>query len=181
MEAVGYDLYCKMLNEAVKVEKGIVPEERFETSIDIETDAYIPISYIANEYQKLDIYKRIAGVETQEESEEMTEELIDRFGDPPNAVMNLLRIACLKAQCHKAYIEDITQRGESVKITMYEKAQIDVAKIPELLEKFSGLKFVPDKQKPYFTYQIGVNSRESANDILETLENMTCAFLNLVL
>ena len=181
MEAVGYDLYCKMLNEAVKVEKGIVPEERFETSIDIETDAYIPSSYIANEYQKLDIYKRIAGVETQEESEEMTEELIDRFGDPPNAVMNLLRIACLKAQCHKAYIEDITQRGESVKITMYEKAQIDVAKIPELLEKFSGLKFVPDKQKPYFTYQIGVNSRESAKDILETLENMTCAFLNLVL
>lgn len=79
MEAVGYDLYCKMLNEAVKEAKGIAVEESFDTSIDIVIDAYIPMGYIPNELQKLDIYKRIADIETQEETEEMTEELIDRF------------------------------------------------------------------------------------------------------
>ncbi len=71
MEAVGYDLYCKMLHEAVREAKGNVMEESFDTSVDIRTDAYIPATYIANESQKLDIYKRIAGVETDNEAEEM--------------------------------------------------------------------------------------------------------------
>ncbi len=181
MEAVGYDLYCKMLNEAVKEEKGIANPERFDTSIDVETDAYIPAVYISNEFQKLDIYKRIAGVETTEESDEMIEELIDRFGEPPQPVMNLLRIACLKAQAHRAFVQDITQRGEEIKITMYERAKIDVAKIPQLLENIAGLKFSPEGKNPYFTYAIGINSRGKDKDILEILENMTCQFLDLAL
>ena len=67
--------------------------ESFDTSIDIDIDACIPMGYIPNEMQKLDIYKRIAGIETADESEEMLEELIDRFGDPPKSVENLLYIA----------------------------------------------------------------------------------------
>ncbi len=182
MEAVGYDLYCKMLNEAVKEEKGIIPTERFDTSIDVETDAYIPSGYIANEYQKLDIYKRITGVETQDEADEMLEELIDRFGEPPKAVLNLLRIACLKAKAHEAFVQEIVQRGEEVKFVMYEKAQIDVSKIPELLEGLSpALKFVADSKNPYFIYQTNVNSKAKAKEILETLENLTCQFRELAL
>lgn len=84
MEAVGYDLYCKMLNEAVKQEKGIGVEESFDTTVDVEMDAFIPPSYIPNETQKLDIYKRIAAIENDSESDEMLDELTDRFGDPPN-------------------------------------------------------------------------------------------------
>ena len=69
MEAVGYDLYCKMLNEAVKREKGLdADEDEFETTVDMDIDAYIPGTYIRSESQKLDIYKRIAGIETFEES-----------------------------------------------------------------------------------------------------------------
>ena len=98
MEAVGYDLYCKMLNEAVKEAKGMDVAESFDTSIDIDIDAYIPMGYIPNEMQKLDIYKRIAGIETADESEEMLEELIDRFGDPPKSVENLLYIARVKSE-----------------------------------------------------------------------------------
>ena len=75
MQAVGYDLYCKMLEEAVREEKGLKKQESFETAIDLEVNAYIPPSYIPNEYQKLDIYKRIAGIESQEEYEDMLEEL----------------------------------------------------------------------------------------------------------
>ena len=77
MEAVGYDLYCKMLNEAVKEAKGIRQQEDFETTIDLNVDAYIPEKYIPNEFQKLDIYKRIAGIENDEEYEDMLEELMD--------------------------------------------------------------------------------------------------------
>ncbi len=97
MEAVGYDLYCKMLNEAVKEAKGMKQEESFDTTIDIDIDAYIPMGYIPNEVQKLDIYKRIADIQTDEETEEMLEELIDRFGDPPKPVENLLYIAKIKS------------------------------------------------------------------------------------
>ena len=81
MNAVGYDLYCKMLSEAVKEAKGIRTMDDFETTIDLNIDAFIPDSYIGNEFQKLDIYKRIAGIESQQEYDDMLEELIDRFGE----------------------------------------------------------------------------------------------------
>ena len=82
MEAVGYDLYCKMLNMAVKKEKGeLEMEETFETTVDIPISAYIPDSYIRNEEDRMEIYKRIAAVETEEESMDMIDELIDRFGE----------------------------------------------------------------------------------------------------
>ena len=83
MEAVGYDLYCKMLNEAVLELKGEGTIEDYETVVDIDVDAYIPATYIRSENQKLDIYKRIAAIETEEDLADMTDELIDRFGDIP--------------------------------------------------------------------------------------------------
>ena len=90
MEAVGYDLYCKMLNEAVKEQKGEWQEkEEFETTIDLDVNAFIPERYIKNEMQKLDIYKRIAGIESEEERDDMLEELMDRFGEPPRSVLLL--------------------------------------------------------------------------------------------
>lgn len=79
MAAVGYDLYCKMLNEAVSQLKGKKEEADYATTIDLDIDAFIPESYIKNEYQKLDIYKRIATIETEEEMDDMTEELIESF------------------------------------------------------------------------------------------------------
>ena len=173
IEAVGYDLYCKMLNEAVQEAKGIVVADSFETSIDIVTNAYIPPSYIANEMQKLDIYKRIAGVEKEDDAEEMLEELIDRFGEPPKSVQNLLRIVRLKAMAHAVYIKEITQKGNEIRMIMYEKAKINPAKIPDvvkLCEPF--LIFVSDIQNPYFIYRLNVNSREKGKDIIEVLKEV---------
>ena len=84
MESVGYDLYCKMLNEAVLTMKGEQQEvDTFTTSIDLSIDAYIPETYIKSESEKLSWYKRIATIETQEESEDMIEEMTDRYGDTP--------------------------------------------------------------------------------------------------
>lgn len=173
MEAVGYDLYCKMLNEAVKEAKGITPPEKFDTSLDVVANAFIPSSYIGNELQKLDIYKRIAGIETQEESEEMLDELLDRFGEPPKSVQNLLAIARLKALAHAVYVMDIVQKGKTLKLTMYEKAKVEPGRIPELLSEFSpALKFTMDAKNPYFTYALAANSREKSQDVLSVLEKL---------
>ena len=173
MEAVGYDLYCKMLNEAVKEAKGMEVEEKFETSIDINTNAYIPPTYIGNEMQKLDIYKRIAGIETEEEVEEMLEELIDRFGEPPKSVQNLLTIARLKYMAHSAYVREVNQKGEKLKLVMYEKAPINPVRIPQLLDVNKPyLKFTADAQNPYFTYSMSANSRQKGKDVVEILKNL---------
>ena len=172
MEAVGYDLYCKMLNEAVKEAKGMDVAESFDTSIDIDIDAYIPMGYIPNEMQKLDIYKRIAGIETADESEEMLEELIDRFGDPPKSVENLLYIARVKSMAHHLYFTDIAQKGDTLRFTLYEKAKINVAAIPEFTASFDKhVKFTMDAKEPYFTYFLKLNTREKyveAKDVMET-------------
>lgn len=170
MEAVGYDLYCKMLNEAVKEAKGIITEERFDTSVDIKTDAFIPVTYISNEFQKLDMYKRIAGIETQEESDEMLEELIDRFGEPPKSVQNLLTIARLKAMANHVYVEEVKQQGEELKLFMFERAKIDPVKIPDLVTKLApALSFKMDAKRPYFSYMLNANSRVKNKDVLENL------------
>lgn len=171
MEAVGYDLYCKMLNEAVKEAKGISVAERFDTSIDIDIDAYIPMGYIPNEFQKLDIYKRIAGIETQEEADEMLEELIDRFGDPPKSVENLLYIARVKSMAHQVYFTEVSQKSDTIRFTLYEKAKIDVAKIPDFVMQYGQkLKFTADAKTPYFTYLFRQNSREKNVDARDALE-----------
>lgn len=173
MEAVGYDLYCKMLNEAVKTLKGETTSESFETTIDIDLDAYIPTGYIPNEYQKLDIYKRMAGIETEDESEEMLEELIDRFGEPPKSVQNLLLVARLKAQAHHVYFTDVAQKGDSVKFVLYEKAGIDPARIPQFVEGFQGtLTFFMDAKTPYFKYFMNKNSRDRSRDGVEAVKTV---------
>lgn len=150
MNAVGYDLYCKMLSEAVKEAKGIHTMEDFETTIDLNMDAFIPDSYISNEYQKLDIYKRIAGIESRPDYDDMLEELIDRFGELPKAVLNLLAIARMKALAHQAYVTEIKQMGKEVRITLYEKARVNPAGIPALLQKYRRCIQFKAEQEPKF-------------------------------
>ncbi|MGN0351379.1 MAG: transcription-repair coupling factor [Roseburia sp.] len=173
MEAVGYDLYCKMLNEAVKEAKGIAVEESFDTTIEIDIDAYIPMGYIPNEFQKLDAYKRIADLESEEEAEEMLEELIDRFGDPPKSVENLLYIAKVKTMAHACYFIEVSQKAEILRFTLYEKAKINPVKIPEFVEMFENhMKFTADKKAPYFSYFLKLNSREKKPDVQAILEDV---------
>lgn len=154
MNAVGYDLYCKMLSEAVKEAKGIHTREDFETTIDLDINAFIPDTYIGNEFQKLDIYKRIAGIESQEEYDDMLEELLDRYGEPPKAVMNLLAIASLKAGAHRAYIQEIKQRGSQVQIVFLAKAQLDPKGIPGLLAKHRRELVFRNEKAPSLLYQV---------------------------
>ncbi len=154
MEAVGYELYCKMLNEAVREAKGESFVESFDTSIDLEMDAYIPSDYIENEFQKLDIYKRIAAIRKEEEREEMLDELIDRFGEPPRSVQNLLMVSRLRGQAHDVYITEIKETAEGIVFSLYERAQLDAAKIPDLVRSLQpGLNFAADRNHPRFIYR----------------------------
>lgn len=140
MEAVGYDLYCKMLNDAVLRLKGeAIEEAEFETVVDLQMNAFIPASYVKNEFQKLELYKRISEITSEEDYEEMTDELIDRFGDMPNSVTNLLHIALLRSNAHRANLLAVEQKGEMVLFKMYQKANVDVDKIPDLLEKYRNI------------------------------------------
>lgn len=170
MQAVGYDLYCKMLNEAVKDLKGTAKvEDRYETVVDLETDAYIPNSYIKNEAQKLDLYKRIASLENAEECEDMLEEMTDRFGDVPKAVVNLLEIAKLKAEAHSLYITEISGNAKRLKLTMYEKAAISVEKIPKFVERYQGALKFQAAESPYFVYE-QKNSKQNEKNVLKVLQ-----------
>lgn len=170
MEAVGYDLYCKMLNDAVLKEKGEAEEtEEYETTIDININAYLPSSYVRNETTKLDIYKRIASISNEEEYDDMLDELIDRFGSIPTPVNNLLQVAWLKAEAHQAYITQVEQKEEEVILSMYPKAKIKVDQIDPLLQANRNLlKFRPGAQ-PAFIVNL---KRVSKKDVLMKLKDV---------
>lgn len=173
MEAVGYDLYCKMLNEAVRQLKGGPEAETFTTLIDLNVDAYIPEYYIKNEYQKLDIYKWIAAIESEEELEDMTEELIDRFGDIPKKVQQLLVIASLKSLAHSVYVTAIEQKGEEIRFTMYEKAKIDPSGIPKFLDSYKNDLIFRAEEPPYFLYcRKGRNKKSNTENVLDTVRRI---------
>ena len=134
-----------------------------EDLLKLERTAY----YIKNEYQKLDIYKRIAAIESEEELEDMTEELIDRFGDIPKAVANLLQVALLKAMAHKAYVTEVRINRQEIRLTMYQNAKLDTAGIPELVASYGDeLRFVMAEQ-PYFLY---VDRRNKQKDCAAMME-----------
>ncbi|MDE6974745.1 MAG: transcription-repair coupling factor [Lachnospiraceae bacterium] len=152
MQAVGYDLYCKMLNEAVKSLKGIETAEDFVTSVDLDVDAFIPPAYIVNEVQKLDIYKRIAGIENQSECDDMKEELLDRFGEIPVAAENLLRIAMIRVSAHRLFVTELKGRNGEIRFNLKQDAKIHAERIPELLKKYEKLSF-NHKGAPFFLFR----------------------------
>lgn len=136
MAAVGYDLYCKMLNDAILRQKGEVPKEEFATSVELPVDAYIPASYVKNEMVKLELYKRISGVWSDEDYEDMLDELTDRFGDPPYEVVNLLTVAKLKAKAHEAQILSVTYKNAQVHIEMAADVRVKMELLDAFLAKY---------------------------------------------
>ncbi len=175
MEAVGYDLYCKMLNEAVKNLKGIpVAPSDFTTSVDLDVDAFIPASYIVNEVQKLDIYKRIAGIENEKERDDMHDELLDRFGEVPRSVDNLLRIALIRVTAHELFMTEIKGKNERIQLTFRPDAGIKVEGIPELIKKHKDRLTFTAYGNPFFTYRYyksGVIEKDAEN-LLSTTEQL---------
>ncbi len=111
VSTVGYDMYCKLIEEAVREAQGdqdVARESELETRVDLQADAFLPTEYVGSEGQRMEVYKRIALIRTREDREDVIEELIDRFGDPPVPVMNLIEIAHLRALCARLGVSHVS-------------------------------------------------------------------------
>ena len=184
IEAVGYDLYCKMLNDAVLAMKGgrTEEEQEFETTVDMDMDAFIPSAYIKSEFQKLDMYKRIAGVDSREELMDIEDELTDRYGVPGTAVRNLLMIAYIKSLAHTVWVSQVQQRAEHMEFVFHPQAKLDASGFPELIQKHQGhLKLGKKKEQPILIYTMDTKKQErpvsemvfkKAEEILLELEQL---------
>jgi len=149
---VGYDLYCKLLSEAVADAKGEERKEDFDTSVEIAVDAYLPDTYIRNESQKLDMYKHIADIRNEAEYRDILDEMIDRFGELPPPAEALLKIALMRAQAHDACITRIVQKDDRAVLHMLPSAPVNVAAISGLTAVFGQkVHFRADRDDPSFT------------------------------
>ena len=149
MESVGYDLYLKLLGEAISEEKGEPVEKAGECLVDVQLEAHIPEDYIADLSQRIDIYKKIACVYTREDYMDTMDELIDRFGEPPAAVAGLLEVALVRNGAARLGIREISQRGQN--LLFFPEAPPTVESIVTLTQGMKGRVMVSGGQKPYFT------------------------------
>lgn len=137
MQAVGYELYCKLLNHAVRALKGEQEEKaEFETTVDLSMDAYIPSTYIKNEEQKLDMYKRIASIESLDDYLDVQDELMDRFGEIKMPVLNLVKVSYLKYLAHRVYVKDVLVSNQEIVFVMLPDAKIKVENIAVFVERY---------------------------------------------
>ncbi len=155
MDVVGYDMYCRLLADAIKELRGEETTPEFETTIDVNVNAFIPSFYIQNEEQKLEIYKKVAGIGDTKDYFDVQEEIEDRFGNIPKSVQMLLEIALLKAYAHKIDITEIKQKNGNIVFTFKPDANVSVDNIFKATEQSRGrLKFVT-KGAPSLVYKQG--------------------------
>ena len=140
--------------------------------MECDIDAYIPGSYIKNEYQKLDIYKRISAIENEEEYMDMQDELMDRFGSIPKSVENLLKISALRALAHQAYATEVTINRQEVRIDMFPKARLNTEKMSELVSTYKGSLRVQMGEVPGFLYQERSSKNKDSSFMVEKAEEI---------
>ncbi len=171
MEAVGYDLYCKLLNTAVMAEKGEVQDmPEFDTQINCDIDAFIPDTYISNEAQKLDTYKRISSITGEEDYSDIQDELIDRFGELPKECENLLNVAKLRAIAHQCYATEVDIQRGMFKLTLDSKADVNVDAIPQVIKENHGQLRFNGGATPMMVFR--QSTREKTWTLQETMEHL---------
>lgn len=169
MAAVGYDLYLKMLSEAVSEETGEAQKPALECMVDIQTDAYLPEDYISSLPQRIDIYKKISAVQDEEDASDIIDELIDRFGDPPVSVKGLIDVALLRNKASMAGIREISEASSGIMV-YFESFSIDLA--ASLAAKMKGRVLVNAGAKPYITVRLqkGQSATEAIREMLGNIE-----------
>lgn len=171
IEAIGFELYTQMLERAVREMKGESGVEATEIQLNLGLNIRIPSDYIKEENQRLRMYKRIAGVETESQLKDVRSELTDRYGEPPNAVRNLLSYATLKLQAMRVGATAIERKRELVNIKFSQKASIDPGKLARFVASQQKTQFTPDGT---LKFSIKIASSEgilqTLRDLLEELE-----------
>ena len=168
MMSVGYDMYLKLLEEAVLEERGEAPIVEVNCTADLDVTANIEKAYIPSGEQRMDLYRRMAAIRSQEDADELLDEMVDRYGDPPKGVMNLIDIALLRARAAACGFCDISQKGRELRLTM---TGFDFERIAVLCDAESFRKRLylsPNEKKPTLTLRLraGENSLRAAEGLV---------------
>ncbi len=167
IDTVGYDMYCELLAQSVSELTGEVPAESWQPNIDINVEAYIPPTYIKNHSTRLDIYKKIASVENDEDKLEVEGEICDRFGDMPKAVESLIKIAEIKYLAKDTNILEVTLKEGN--IVCYFRGEMDVRAVSGLVGTFKERFFISAGIKPHMVLKPKPTWGE---DLLETVKKL---------
>ena len=170
MEAVGYDMYLRLLSEAIIEEKGEKPEKTAECLVDIQIDAHIPEKYISSLNQRLEVYRRIMTVITDEDKMELIDELIDRYGDPPKAVVGLIEVSLLRNKAAHFGITEISQKNSQ----MYFYTQyLSAGQVTALASAFKGKITFNGSGKSYVSVKIEPKTLpfDLMKNVIKTIEN----------
>lgn len=170
MESVGYDMYCKILQESVDEAQGAAKKPDSGVAIDISVNAYLPESYIENDNQRIDVYKKIAAIENESDKFEIEDELIDRYGDIPRFVQNIIDVSALKIKARECGVYEITQRGNSFELKFHGDT-IDAKAIFALDALYPKRIKISASEKPVITFKAdeGVNPLKYLSGLLETI------------
>ncbi|MFY9613720.1 MAG: transcription-repair coupling factor [Tissierellaceae bacterium] len=170
IEAIGYDLYVKFLSETIKRLKGETKEEPIETTIDLNVDGYIPKGYIEDEEQKIEIYKKIAAIEGYDDYSELLDELIDRFGDVPLEVRNLMQVSYLKALANKNNIKNVIQMNKAIKLELVSADKLSLELIQELSLEYGRALAFNLSNEPSLEYRFKGDALEELTQLLEKID-----------
>ncbi len=170
MMSVGYDMYLKLLEEAVLEEQGVQPVRAAECSADLTVNAHLPERYVPSAEQRMDLYRRIAAIRTPEDSGELLDELMDRYGDPPKPVLALLDVALLRAAAQAAGVTDLSQKGERLRLELgvfHPEALAAVCALPKYRRRLT----LSAGDIPMLTLQLrpGADVLETASALVEDL------------
>lgn len=169
MDSVGYDMYCKILKESINEAKGIKSEEDTGVTIDISVNAYLPEEYIENHNQRIDMYKKIAAIETEDDKFEIEDELIDRYGDIPRSVQNIIDVSALKIKAKKCGVYEISQPGNTLQMKFIE-GKIDAHAVFTLDKMFPKRIKIAASENPVINFKIAEDNKNILNYTGELLD-----------
>lgn len=167
MASVGYDLYCRMLEDTIKKLKGEIDKEPVETTVELKVDAFIPENYIKDETQKIEVYKKIASINSYEDFIDVQEELEDRFSDIPSSVQNLMDIAYIRSIAKELAIEEIKEKGNQVLVQFESKDRLNEDIREGVKRKYNKIVSFKFGDKPILAYNLDNIKKE---DLLDKLK-----------
>lgn len=173
MAAIGYDLYCRMLEDTIKIVKGEIEKEPIETTVDIKVDAYIPGTYIGDEIQKIEVYKKIAAIDGLDDYMDIKSELEDRYSEIPDPVYNLMDIAYIKGRAKQLSIEEVKEMPKEIRFIFADGASNVNNIYKNLLENYKDKVFLMFGEKPYFAVRLSEIKKEGMLGLFkEMLDNL---------
>ncbi len=169
MATVGYDLYCRMLEDTIKIIKGEISKEPIETTVDVKVDAFILPSYIEDEIQKIEIYKKIASIENIDDYKDIEEELEDRYSNIPEAVRNLMDIAYIKSKAKAIFIEEIKEMPKEILFKFAYESEEYTDIFVELMKKYKNDVILKFGKQPYFAIKLDCIKKENKLEVLKDI------------